>query len=33
MENIYRPNVQVTFQIYGHLRCLQVLYSKQNYIY
>ena len=25
--------VQVTFGLYGYLRCLQVLYLKQNYIY
>ena len=32
-KNIYRPDVQVTFEFYGYFRCLQTLYSKQNYIY
>ena len=32
-KNIYRSKVQVTFVCYGHFGCLQVLYSKWNYIY
>ena len=27
-ENIYRSNIQVTFELYSHFRCLQVLDSK-----
>ena len=27
-KNICRSNIQVTFELYGHLKCLQVLYSK-----
>ena len=27
-KNIYRSDVQVTFELYGHFRCLQFLYSK-----
>ena len=27
-KNIYRSNVQVTFELYGHFRWLQILYSK-----
>ena len=32
-KNIYRFNAQVTFELYSHFRCLQVLHSKWNYIY
>ena len=32
-KNIYRFDVQVTFELYSHFRCLQVIYSKLNYIY
>ena len=32
IKNIYRPDIQVTFKLYGHFRCLQVLCSKWNYI-
>ena len=27
-ENIYRSDLQVTFELYGHFGCLQVLYLK-----
>ena len=27
-KNIYRSDVQVTLKLYGHFRCLQVLYFK-----
>ena len=30
---IYRSDVEATFELRGHFRCLQVLYSKWNYIY
>ena len=26
MQNFYRSDVQVTFELYGHFRCLQVLF-------
>ena len=29
--HIHRSNTRVTFVLYGHFRCLRVLYSKQNY--
>ena len=32
-KNIFRFDVQVGFELYGHLGCLQVLYSKWNYIH
>ena len=32
-ENIYRSNIQVTFELNGQFRFLLVLYSKQNCIY
>ena len=32
-ENIYGSLTFVTFELYGHLGCLQVLYSKWNYSY
>ena len=32
-KNIDRSDVKVTFELYGHFRCLQVLYSKWNYTY
>ena len=32
-KNIYRSDVQVAFELYGHFRWLQVLYSKWNNIY
>ena len=31
-KNIYSSNTQVTFEIYGHLICLLVLYSKWTYL-
>ena len=31
-KNIYMSFVQATFELYCHFRCLQVLYSKLNYI-
>ena len=31
-KNIYRSEEQVTFELCIHFRCLQVLYSKSNYI-
>ena len=32
-KNIYRSDERVTLALNSHLRCLQVLYTKQNYIY
>ena len=32
-KNIYRSDVKVTFEFYGHLKCLLVLYYKLKYIY
>ena len=32
-KNIYRSDVLVTFEVCGHIRCLQVIYLKYNYIY
>ena len=31
--NIFRSDGQVEFELYDHFRCLQVIYSKYNYIY
>ena len=31
--NIYRPDEQESFELYGNFICLQVFYSKHNYIY
>ena len=32
-KNIYMWDEQVTFELYDNFLCLQVLYSKLNYIY
>ena len=32
-KTIYPSDVQATFQLYSHFLCLQVVYSKWNYIY
>ena len=32
-KNIYRSDMQVTFELYCNFRCLHVFYSKSNYIY
>ena len=32
-KNICRSDGQVTFELYGRFRSLQILYSKQNYIH
>ena len=31
-KNTYRSDIQVTFDLYSHFRCLQIFYSKWNYI-
>ena len=33
LEKYYKSGIHVTFEIYGHFKCLQVSYSKQNDIY
>ena len=32
-KNICRSDIEDIVKLYGHFRCLQVLYSKQKYIY
>ena len=29
-KNIYRPHIQVTLELYGHFRCLQVLFPNKS---
>ena len=31
-KNIHSSDIQVTFELYGYFRCLQVICSKENYI-